>query len=41
MWEKLHSLLSRDTLEFGVVDDEILDQLLKPNIPRNEGFNNL
>ena len=26
--------------EFDVVDGEVLDQLLKPNIPRNKGFNN-
>ena len=27
--------------EFVVVNDEVFDQLLKPNIPRNKGFNNL
>ena len=26
---------------FGIVDDEMLDQILQPNIPRNKGFNNL
>ena len=26
---------------FDVVEDEVLDQFLKPNVPRNKGFNNL
>ena len=26
---------------FGIVYDEVLDQILKPNIPRNKAFNNL
>ena len=36
----MHSLsLTLNGLD--VVDDEVLDQILKPNIPRNISFNNL
>ena len=26
---------------YCAVDDEVLDQICKPNVPRNKGFNNL